>query len=260
MGKSEVIITLITSTIGFAILIACIFIFIIQYRNRKIEHTKETDMLNEKHTQELLEKKLETQQETMQHIGREIHDNVGQKLTLASLYTKQLATKNNNNPDEKIIAISTIIDESLNELRQLSKTLTNPHLAQADLLFLLKEEAKRINNAGVCHVIITSNSNILSLSQSSKNVLFRLLQEFMQNSLKHSGCKKISINAESLPNQLIITATDDGKGFDTNAQSTGIGLQNMQRRAEELGATYTLKSTQAKGTIMTISLSNYTNQ
>ncbi len=247
MGKSEIIITLITTTIGFAILIACILIFIIQYRNRKIEHTKETDILNEKHTQELLEKQLDTQKETMQHIGREIHDNVGQKLTLASLYTKQLSIKNTNNLDEKIIAISTIIDESLNELRQLSKTLTNPQFANADLLFLLKEEARRINVSGVCKVSIMSNQIEIPLPQSSKNVLYRLLQEFIQNSLKHSGCKKISINVESQQNQIIIIATDDGKGFDTNAPSNGIGLQNMQRRAEKLGATYELKSDSGKG-------------
>ncbi len=256
MGKSEIIITLITTTIGLAILIACILVFIIQYRNRKIDHKKETDMLNEKHIQDLLEKQLDTQQETMQHIGREIHDNVGQKLTLASLYTKQLSIKNTNNLDEKIIAISTIIDESLNELRQLSKTLTNPQLANADLLFLLKEEARRINVSGVCHVSIISNQIEIPLPQSSKNVLYRLLQEFIQNSLKHSGCKKITINLEYQTNKIIITANDDGKGFNTSAPSNGIGLQNMQRRAEELGAIYTLKSTQGKGTEIKIMM-NY---
>ncbi len=211
-------------------------------------------MLNEKHTQELLEKQLDTQQQTMQHIGREIHDNVGQKLTLASLYTKQLSIKTTQNLDEKIVAISTIIDESLSELRQLSKTLTNPQLANANLLFLLKEEAKRINVSGVCHVSVISHENEITLPQATKNVLFRLLQEFIQNSLKHAGCRKITITLGIQNNQLNITATDDGKGFDTNITSNGIGLQNMQRRAEELGAVYELKSKQGNGTTLSISI------
>ena len=256
MGKSEIIISLITSTLVFAILVAGILSFIIQYRKRKIEHAQETDILNEKHTQDLLEKQLDTQHETMQHIGREIHDNVGQKLTLASLYTKQLSIKTTNNLAEKITAISTIIDESLIELRQLSKTLTNPQLANANLLFLLQDEAKCINASCVCYVSVVADDSEIHLPEATKNVLFRLLQEFIQNSLKHAGCKKITITIGIDNNQLKITATDDGKGFDINKLSTGIGLQNMQRRSEELGAVYELKSELGKGTEIKI-IMNY---
>jgi signal transduction histidine kinase len=60
------------------------------YRKRKLEHAKEVEIMNEKFTQELLNAQLEVQQQTMQYIGREIHDNVGQKLTLAALYIQQL--------------------------------------------------------------------------------------------------------------------------------------------------------------------------
>ena len=189
----------------------------------------------------------------MQHIGTEIHDNVGQKLTLASLYSKQL-NAGTVNLEEKINSISKIIDESLAELRQLSKTLTNPELANAGLLFLLNEEAKRINASGICFVAVVTNEPEIVLTQSEKNILFRLLQEFIQNSLKHSGCRKITINIHKEKDLLTINASDDGKGFDINTASGGIGLQNMKRRAEQLHAIYELISEEGKGTTLNLQL------
>ena len=89
-------------------------------------------------------------------------------------------------------------------------------------------------------------------AQTEKNILFRLLQEFLQNSLKHSKCRKIEISLDKKDEQLLITATDDGKGFDTSSSSTGIGLQNMQRRAEQINAVYKLSSESGKGTTLTL--------
>ena len=174
------------------ILIFGIILFIVQYRKRRLMHNKEKQQIDERHQHELLATQFESQKQTMQHIGTEIHDNVGQKLTLASLYSKQLST-HTPNLEEKIQSIGAIIDESLIELRQLSKTLTNPELANAGLLQLLNEEAKRINAAGICHVTIRSGETEIELPQSDKNILFRLLQEFIQNSLKHSACRRMCL-------------------------------------------------------------------
>jgi signal transduction histidine kinase len=253
MGKEETII-LIFSTVG-AIVLLCggIVMILILHNRHKLKKISETKELVHHHSRELLSIQLETQQQTMQHIGTEIHDNVGQKLTLASLYTKQLAAGTVTNMEGKIAEVGNIIDESLTELRQLSKTLTNPELANASIIILLNEEASRINASGICHVSI-SNIDEIVLPQAEKNILFRLLQEFIQNSLKHAACRKIIIALEKESNMLNVTATDDGKGFDTSGVSTGIGLQNMKRRSEQLNATYKLTSEKGSGTSLTLQL------
>lgn len=247
MGQTEIIIFIILTSLIVTIFLMGIFLFAFQYRRKRKDHLNEKNDLNELHQQEL----LSSQQQTMQHIGTEIHDSVGQKLTLASLYSKQLSV---NTPDleKKITSIGNIIDESLTELRQMSKTLTNPELANAGLITLLKEEAKRVNATGLYRLTLKTNVPELNLSQNSKNILFRLLQEFIQNSLKHSGCRKIEINIAIASTLLSINASDDGSGFDTNQLSEGIGLQNMKRRAQQLKATYELKSQQEKGTLMNL--------
>jgi signal transduction histidine kinase len=254
MGQTETISIIIIFSVIFLLFFLGIVIFIFQYRKRKILHEKEKVEIDKQHKVDLLNTQLQSQQQTMQHIGTEIHDNVGQKLTLASLYTKQLSSKSMQEMEMKMASVGNIIDESLTELRQLSKTLTNPELANASLEFLLQEEAKRINVSGICHVSINNSGVDIVLPQADKNILFRLLQEFVQNSLKHSGCRRISIALEKMKEKLFITATDDGKGFDTSVVSTGIGLQNMKRRGEQLNAIYQLSSEVGKGTTLTLQL------
>lgn len=210
-------------------------------------------MINQQHQQQLLSTQLQSQTQTMQFIGREIHDNVGQKLTLASLYSKQLLGYTGTGA-ETINTIGNIIDESLADLRQLSKSLTNPALAETPLAQLLQEEAARINSLGSCFVQVTDTTSQNHLTPAQKNILFRMLQEFIQNSLKHAGCKKIKIGLQTVNTIFTITAADDGKGFNPLEKSKGQGLANMQRRAEELQATYELKSEPGKGTQLIVQI------
>lgn len=228
-------------------------LFIKQSRKKSIIHDKEKEEINAKHQLEIIGAQLASQTQTMQHIGTEIHDNVGQKLTLASLYSKQINI-NNGNAEEKINAVSKIIDESLTDLRQLSKSLINPALAAADLTGLLAEDAKRINASGVCYVSIIASQAQIILPADKKNILYRLLQEFIQNSLKHAGCRKIIIDLKQHENILTVTASDDGKGFDAATVSKGIGLENMRRRAVQLSADFNLTSKEGVGTKLTLQL------
>ena len=90
MGKTEIVITIVVFNLFFILFIVGIVVFIRQYKLKKKEHIGMLTSQTEAHQKELLATQIEIQQQTMQHIGREIHDNIGQKLTLASLYTQQL--------------------------------------------------------------------------------------------------------------------------------------------------------------------------
>ena len=249
MGKAEIEIFIILIGIVMMIFVIGIILFIFQYRKRKMLYEKEKIATEKQHKFDILNTQFESQREAMQYIGLEIHDSVGQKLTLASLYSKRLAHGGQvNELMDKAAAIGKIIDESLNELRQLSKTLTNPQLASIDIIGLLKEEAQQINATDVCTLSVETNEELLAVSLADKNVLFRLLQEFIQNSMKHSGCKNIAINFRKDDNGISITASDNGKGFDMTGISNGIGLQNMKSRAEQLKADYKMISAKGKGT------------
>lgn len=120
-------------------------------------------MKNEIHKRELLATQLEIQQATMQQIGRELHDNIGQKLTLVSLYTQQLLYENKvPEVSERIDQVSQIINQSLQDLRSLSKTLTDDKINQKEIVTLIQEEVDNTNafkNAR-CHSNAISGSLI----------------------------------------------------------------------------------------------------
>ncbi|MGF2414416.1 sensor histidine kinase [Ferruginibacter sp.] len=217
---------------------------------------KEKQLTKQLHQQELLSTQLEMQTQTMQHIGREIHDNVGQKLTLASLYTQQLAYENKAPQiTDKIENISNIINESLAELRQLSKSLTDDAINENSINELLLQECNKVTDLKNCSVAFSSNQKNIVLPYQTKSILLRIVQEFLQNSIKHADCKNIKAALNTYENTLQLLLKDDGKGFETTkVTEKGIGLNNMRKRTELLGGTYNLESSPGSGTQLTIEI------
>jgi signal transduction histidine kinase len=246
MEQKEIILFLIIVSITIAIFITAILVFILFYRKKVIKQINEKEELKSEHQQELLTTQIEIQNQTMQYIGREIHDNIGQKLTLASLYTQQLAYENKA-PQIKgsIESISTIINESLSELRELSKSLTDNSIDSNSISSLLETECSKINELKITKVIFTTNANQIKLDYQRKSVLLRITQEFIQNSIKHANCNNIFISLHKSNNLLQLKLADDGKGFDVNVSQltkSGIGLSNMKKRAEIIGGKYDIQS------------------
>ena len=222
-----------------------------------MEYLGEIQLKNEIHKKELLATQLEIQQATMQQIGRELHDNIGQKLTLASLYTQQLLYENKiAGETEKIDQVSQIINQSLQDLRSLSKTLTDDNINQKEIVTLIQEEVDNANILKKCKISFEHNFEYLDLDFVHKNVLLRITQEFIQNSIKHSQCENILIilnTSEEYLWKMIIK--DDGVGFDIEKiLSNGIGLTNMKNRAAIIGAEFSLESFENKGTSIEIKL------
>jgi signal transduction histidine kinase len=237
-----------TTIILVAFLITLLAVMII-YRKRKLDHAKEIGLLNEKFARELLQAQMEMQQLTMQQIGREIHDDVGQKLVLAALYIRQFAF-DDELANKKVNTVSAIIDESLADLRGLSKSLTDISYLDGDLCQLISIECDRVQAAGTCKAHFESDINYINVSQPIKKFVLRIIQEFLQNSLKHANCNEIHVCVRGEESELFVSASDDGIGFLMTdlGNNIGIGLKNMKKRAEMIGAKFSLESYPGKGT------------
>ncbi|SUX46727.1 sensor histidine kinase [Chryseobacterium indoltheticum] len=257
MGKTELYLTVILFNIFFVLFLVAVMIYIRKYKQRKIEHINEIQLKNEIHQKELLATQLEIQQATMQQIGRELHDNIGQKLTLASLYTQQLLYENKVTTEcERIEQVSQIINQSLQDLRSLSKTLTDDNINQKDIIKLIQEEVDTASVIKKCKIHFEHNFKCLDLDFVHKNVLLRITQEFIQNSIKHSQCKNIFIRLNTTEENLWeLKINDDGIGFDIDKiLSNGIGLTNMKNRTAIIGAEFNLESNENEGTVIEIKL------
>lgn len=256
MGKGEIITTLIFFNIILITFIIGIVVFVRQYRLKKKQHLSEIENIDELHQQEILETQVEIQIQTMKHIGREIHDNIGQKLTLASLYAQQiLLEQNGQQTNEKVSEIGNIIDNSLQELRQLSKSLTSDAIKQLSLVELIKAECEKLNKLKECKIHFKDNSKNKTLGYQTKSILFRIIQEFFQNSIKHAKCQNVWVTLSKNKEGIELVLEDDGKGFNTDIlNKNGIGLKNMKKRTQLIGGDFNLISQRGKGTSLTIKI------
>ncbi len=220
---------------------------------------KEAVMDVKKNKKELLKNKLKTQQLTMHDIGREIHDNVGQKLTLASLYLQQMnSPRFSQQEEERLQTINEILNNSLTELRSLSRSLVNTNKSETDLIPLLQQEIERINALNILKLTLQTNNTSFLKPTQQINAIYRIVQEVFQNIIKHASAKNIYLNLQTSQAQTTLTIADDGKGFDTtqNKQYQGIGLKNMQKRASLINAQLQLTSTPGQGTSIQIIIPN----
>ena len=257
MGETEYLLIIILFNVFLLAFTVAAITFVVQYKNKKKENQSRLEQQQILHQKELLTTEIEIQLQTMQHIGREIHDNVGQKLTLASLYTQQLLYENKL-PDrnEKIENIGEIINQSLIELRHLSKSLTDNTIEKANISDLLRQEFEKIVELKKYKINFDITNEDLALSYQTKSVIVRVAQEFLQNSMKYASCETISILVVKRDSELKIMLSDDGIGFDTeNYKNSGIGLVNMKKRVELIGGRYFLQSTKNEGAILTIEIS-----
>lgn len=286
MGETEYLLIIILFNVFLLAFIVAAITFVVQYKNKKRENQTKLAQQQILHQKELLSTEMEIQSQTMQHIGREIHDNVGQKLTLASLYIQQLAyetiksrqnkngneyahdsfitNKNKLDPDEnktsgiyeKIENIGEIINQSLKELRHLSKSLTDNTIENGNIVDLFRQEFAKIEDLKKYKVNLDITNEDLTLPYQIKSVMVRVAQEFLQNSMKYANCKTLSILVTKHDNELKIVLSDDGIGFDVEKnKESGIGLVNMKKRVELIGGRYFLQSKKNEGTTLTIEIS-----
>ncbi|MEM6523422.1 MAG: ATP-binding protein [Bacteroidota bacterium] len=245
-----------TATVLFVFFLIAVLAVMLIYRRRKIQHVQEIDTINEKYHRELLQTQLEVQKETMQHIGREIHDNLGHQLTLAFLY---LQSANQVNEAEKV---SEIISQSLADLRSLSSNLINIDENAHDLSAVLERECEKLRSVRTCEVTFTGVS-VVEVPKEVNNFILRVFQEFAQNSLKHSQCDTIHASLKEENQRLILRVSDDGVGFDmSDIRIEGTGLSNMKKRADMIGARFSIESELGTGTSMelVINLDKYSEQ
>ncbi len=256
MGKTEIIILVIIFNSFFLLFILAVVLFVKQYKLKRKQYDAIVEVQSQEHQKQLLSNQIEVQQQTMNSIGQEIHDNIGQKMTLASLYTQQIIFENKYpQSNESLKNITTIINQSINDLRKLSKSLTDNSIENENIIKLINDECEKVNKLNIYDMKFTHTNNDVLLTYIQKNVLLRVTQEFIQNSIKHSKCKKIKVNFNVDKKSIYLSLEDDGIGFVLDQiLNKGIGLSNMKKRTEILGGNFILKSEPNLGTSLQVIL------
>lgn len=180
----------------------------------------------------LLQSQIEVQETTFSMLAKELHDNVGQLLSSSKMLLAISQKKLGHIPETLSIAEETIA-KAIIELRGLSKSMDKEWLAQFELIENLSTEIRRINSGKMYSIIFTHKGKI-PLPPEKQIIIFRIIQEGLQNIIKHAEAKNIHLEIENEADQLKINIIDDGIGF-TQIEGHGLGIRNMLQRTKLLG-------------------------
>lgn len=246
----------ITIILGASILLLLILLFIVMlvmaYLKRDLKHLKEKETMEADFEKQLLQSQLETQEETLNQLSTEIHDNVGQLLNSTKLLIG-LTQRALQQPPETLAMADDTLAKAIQEIRSLSKSLNKEWLRQFNFIENLEAEIARINAARSLQIQLF-RPEALSLMADEQIILFRIVQEVLQNAIKHAQAKKIDITIKENNRKLSICVADDGTGFDEAVILKSVGILNIKHRTHLLGGTVQWQSAINNGTSVTIQL------
>jgi len=251
MNKSEQI----TALVSFVFFIILIFLFAItlavRYRKRKREH----DELKERFERERLKIQVEIQEETLQHISREVHDNLGHTASLIKINLNTIFT-DDTVAAEKIEDTKELTRQLIADLKQLSVSMNSSRIIHKGLLQAIRTEVERLNKTGAITATLTVEGDMPAIENDKAVVVYRMVQEVINNILKHSKATDILIVIHCIKNIVDLELSDNGIGFDAETVSgnEGAGLYNLKNRAALINASVNIKSVIGRGTVVSIRL------
>lgn len=221
-----------------------------RYRSRK----KEIEHLRVIFEKELQRAQIEIQEQTFHTISQEIHDNVGQTLSLAKVQVN-IIDQSETTDKELLADIKENISKAMNDLRDLAKNLNSDHIQLHSLKELIEPELLRLQRSKIIETSITETDTSQSIAHQKKLILFRMVQEALQNIIKHASASTITVHLHYKNDVVDVTIADDGKGFETDKiNGDGLGLQNIASRAKLIGGSAAVESSPGKGCTLTLTI------
>ncbi|MEZ4778416.1 MAG: ATP-binding protein [Flavobacteriaceae bacterium] len=238
------------SIIAFGLALTVILLFAIfqKRKNKLLSLQQETES---KFKEELIETQIEIREETLRNISWELHDNIGQLLTLAKIQLNEA-----NETCGNVSEASETVAKCLKELRSLSKLINPDTFTNLTLTEALQMEMARFNRMKYLETTLTHNEETFPLNTKVEIIIFRMLQEFFTNTIKHSKATQLNVTLNYSENNLEIQAEDNGIGFDTSNDFGGIGLSNIKNRAKIIGAQVAITSQENVGTQFFLTFKN----
>ena len=229
------------------LLVGFVVVFFYVFQKRKNKLLIEKWEAQRRYEQEIVNSRLEIQEQTLKNVGWELHDNIGQLLSVAKMQLNMLGAALEASTKEQVMEIGEIIGSSLKEVRSLSKSLNNEVVGHLGLENSITNELDRFERLKMLKVDFRISGEKTDIPQKDSIVLFRILQEFFSNVIKHAKARNLQVELK-YGEKLRIKVVDDGVGFDVEQVQKSSGLINMKSRAELIGAEFHLHSVPGEGT------------
>lgn len=257
--SSKEIVALIALT-SLVFLLAPLFLirYVLLYNRRKRKHEEEKALITQTLETEMLRTQMEVQEQTLRTIAYDLHDNIGQLLSLTTITLSSINLDDKAKAAEKILFIEDLTARSTSEVKALSRMLHSEEILSRGLFSAMEFELNWLKRSDRFSIHFDKPSFPSFDSDPGKETItFRLFQEIINNIIQHAKATDIFITLNRADGALQLTIRDNGVGFDvapTLARKSGMGLHNIRKRAALIKGTADIQSAPGAGTTITLNI------
>lgn len=250
--------TIIISTLIILVFGSVIIWFLFLYQRKRFVHNKEVLELREAFGQTLLQSRLEIQEQTLDHISKELHANFGHLVSLININLSEILPESHSKTRDSVLETKSLAKQLLSELKALSASLNTDHIIHIGFDRALDNELNRLLKTKKYQVEFIRRGKAFRISPENEIILFRLCQEVLNNVVRYAKATTVTVLTEYVDNSMILEVSDNGIGFDVaralqdSGDKVSTGLINIQKRAKLIKADFSIESQPAKGTTVRI--------
>lgn len=260
MPDPYVIQTMVFGVLGFTALLLAIVFMLIKQNKRKYLHQAELREKEYRYKNELLNTQLELQEHLLSQVSQEIHDNVGQVLSLVKV---QLFTVSSQVKNERAVQLlgtsSELLNKAIEDLRNISHAQSACIIDRLGLKETLSKELGYIRSLKNVDCELEVTGDHISLLPEQELFIYRIAQEAISNTIRHASATRLSVKLNYEPDVLMLEVTDNGCGFDVSKDTagSGIGIAHMRHRAKMLQTELQVSSQPGHGTKINLKIPIY---
>ncbi len=238
-GNISVLEVILIGMVAMFLFALAVILFFIIYQRRLLAQQKKYQEATSNYQRELLKATITSQENERNRVAKDLHDDVGALLTTTKLYLNQITAETTT---EELIQTTekmrTLFDLMIDSVRSISKDLRPVVLQNLGLADAVESLAQRINAAGSIRVVF-KNQLSLDLEKEQELNVYRVIQELINNTIKHAKASRITLQFKNTAGHLILYYTDNGIGLDLKSlkKNKGLGIKNIESRLSLLNGT-----------------------
>ena len=251
------------ATLGLLALSVSVIGFAIRYQKKQLQNFNERQILKATFEQEIIKSQIEIYNQTLQGIAQELHDNIGQILTVVKIHLNNVEGSIQESEEKSsILQANLLVNQAIQDIRELSKSLNEDFIYDFGLSQSIAHELQRVEKTKQFKTSFIIQGDVYSLGNKREIVLFRIMQEIINNALKYSRASLLTVKLNYTNQNFSLEVSDNGVGFDlTDVQQnelkvSGSGLRNIIRRSEIIGGKCEIDSVPGNGTRISVQLVN----
>ena len=244
MTGNDILITIVISSLTILLVLSLVVALLLMSSKRQYRHREELARAALQREQAILRTEHDAVQRTLNEVSMELHDNVAQLLSLASMGLGQMLEL--VPPKEMVTGVHDGVVLALAEVRRLSQTLNADLWKDRSLLDAIHADAQRVQLLAGMVVQVDTSGDLPKLTVEMKTGLYRAFQEVVNNAVKHSAATTLRVTLSGTPT-FNITIVDDGAGFDPDKTRSSGGLVNIPQRCARIGFDATCTSALGQG-------------